>query len=156
MHATRRSFTILAAASSLLAAAGTALATPKAPKAHHHNGKSLVGEKVKKNGKHEIGKKGANVVTIGVKEGKIAGMQVKHAKKGDLPVKKYKTAKTMARRDGIRYASYQRTQAQSLGTAYIGYAYLDEDGYEEIYWFPYEMIYDGDTGAVEYVPVYGA
>ena len=22
-----------------------------------------------------------------------------------------------------------------------------------IYWFPYEMIYDGETGAVEYVPL---
>jgi hypothetical protein len=154
MNPTRRSFAILAAASGLYAAAGTAIAAPKASKAHHHNGKNLVGEKVKKNGKHEIGKKGGNVVSIDVKEGKIAGMQVKHAKKGDLPVKKYKTAKKMAQREGVQYANYQLTQAQSLGTVYIGYAYIDEDGYEEIYWFPYEMIYDGDTGAVEYVPVY--
>jgi hypothetical protein len=25
-------------------------------------------------------------------------------------------------------------------------------GNEEIYWFPYDMILDGDTGAVKYVP----
>lgn len=151
MNPTRRSFTILAATTGLLAAAGAAIA---APKARHHNGKKLVGDKIKKNGKHEIGKKGGNVVSIDVKEGKVAGLHVKHAKKGELPVKKYKTSKKMAQRDGVQYANYQLTQAQSLGTVYIGYAYIDEDGYEEIYWFPYEMIYDGDTGAVEYVPVY--
>ena len=55
---------------------------------------------------------------------------------------------------GIHYASFQLAQAYSLGTTYIGYAYIDEDGYEEIYWYPYEMIYDGETGAVDYVPVY--
>ena len=25
-------------------------------------------------------------------------------------------------------------------------------GDEVIYWFPYDMIYDGDTGAIEYIP----
>ena len=39
-----------------------------------------------------------------------------------------------------------------MGTTYIGYAYIDDNGDEQIYWWPYEMIYDGDTGAVEYVP----
>jgi hypothetical protein len=40
---------------------------------------------------------------------------------------------------------------QDMGTVYIGYAYTDEYGNEEIYWFPEEMIEDLDTGAVEYV-----
>ena len=44
-------------------------------------------------------------------------------------------------------------QTQDLGMTYIGYSYFDEYGDEYIYWFPYEMIYDGDTGAVEYVPL---
>ena len=39
-----------------------------------------------------------------------------------------------------------------MGTTWIGYAYIDDNGDEQIYWWPYEMIYDGDTGAVEYVP----
>ena len=60
----------------------------------------------------------------------------------------------MARAEGMQYVGYQLAQAQSLGAVYIGYAYVDDYGYEEIYWFPYEMIYDGDTGALEYVPVY--
>jgi len=29
---------------------------------------------------------------------------------------------------------------------------VDDFGNEEIYWFPYDMILDGDTGAVEYIP----
>jgi hypothetical protein len=36
---------------------------------------------------------------------------------------------------------------------YIGYSYIDDQGNEEIYWFPAEEIYDADTGAVEYVPL---
>ena len=36
---------------------------------------------------------------------------------------------------------------------YIGYAYYDDYGDEQIYWFPVDMIYDGDTGAIEYVPI---
>ena len=60
----------------------------------------------------------------------------------------------MAQTYGFQQASLQLAQAQSLGTVYIGYAYYDEYGDEVIYWFPYEMIYDGDTGAVEYIPIY--
>ena len=37
-------------------------------------------------------------------------------------------------------------------SVYIGYSYVDEYGEAETYWFPYDMIVDGDTGAVEYVP----
>jgi hypothetical protein len=43
-------------------------------------------------------------------------------------------------------------QETDMGTVYIGYSYIDDDGNEEIYWFPAEEIVDGDTGAVEYVP----
>jgi hypothetical protein len=60
----------------------------------------------------------------------------------------------MAQTDGLQYVSYLLAQAQYLGTTYIGYAFVDEYGVEEIYWFPYDMILDGDTGAVEYVAAY--
>jgi hypothetical protein len=46
-------------------------------------------------------------------------------------------------------------QTQYLGVTWIGYSYIDDYGDEVIYWFPYDMIYDGDTGAVEYVPAEG-
>ena len=121
----------------------------------HHSGKDKLGAKIKQNGNHVIEKHGNNTVSVDVKDGKVAGMQVKHSKKGDVPVKKYKTTKKMASSNTIQLVAYgtMLAQAYSLGTVWIGYAYIDDYGYEEIYWYPYEMIYDGDTGAVEYVPL---
>ena len=46
-----------------------------------------------------------------------------------------------------------RCYLEQPGTVYIGYAYYDDYGDEQIYWYPYEIIYDGDTGAIEYVPL---
>lgn len=148
----------------LLAAGDAASAGPKGGKGkgkgkhEHHNGMQLVGGKIKTNGHHVIHQKGDYTTSVEVKDGKVAGVHVKHAKKGDIPVKKYKTNKKMAQRrgvvqaDGFQYASF--LQYQDLGTVYIGYSYVDEYGDEVIYWFPYSMILDGDTGAVEYVPEY--
>ena len=153
MYRKRRLLTTSAVALGILALVDGAVAADKA-KHHHQNGKQLIGEKIKTNGNHVLNKKGEHTVSVDVKNGKIAAFHVKHAKKGDIPVKKYKTDKKMARADGLQYASLLLVQAQSLGTVYIGYAYIDEYGNEEIYWFPYEMILDGDTGAVEYIPIY--
>jgi hypothetical protein len=123
-------------------------------KAHHNNGSKLLGGKIKTNGKHVLEKRGPHTVSVDVKDGKIAGLQVKHATKGELPVTKYKTAKKMAAAGGIYRASYMQVQDQYLGTTYIGFAYYDEYGDEYIYWYPYDMILDGDTGAIEYIPAY--
>ena len=164
MNPNRRLFTAGLAALGASALAGSALAAGKdddkaqgkgkGGKAKHKNGKQLLGDKIKKNGKHVLETSGPNTVSVDVKDGKIAGMNVKHSKKGELPVTKYKTKTKMASASVMQYASMQHVQLQDLGTVYIGYAYYDEYGYEEIYWYPYEMIYDGDTGAIEYVPVY--
>jgi len=122
----------------------------------HQNGKDLVGEKVKKDGKHEFHKNGKHTAFVNAKGGKITGVTVTHSEKGNVPVKKYKTNKKMAGTStiGIQPVSFVLAQAYDLGTTWIGYAYYDDFGYEYIYWFPYEMIYDGDTGAVDYVPLY--
>lgn len=121
-------------------------------KAHHKNGKQLLGANAKSNGHHVLEQKGDVTASIEIRDGKVAGMQAKHAKKGDLPVKKYKSTQKMARLDPIGGEPRLMTvQDEYLGTIYIGYSYIDDDGYEEIYWFPYDMIYDGDTGAIEYV-----
>ncbi len=129
----------------------------KAKKAKHHNGKNLVGDKIKQNGKHKFHDHGKHTAFVNVKNGKIAGVEVTHSEKGQVPVKKYKTNKKMADAStgGLQRASFVLAQAQSLGNTWIGYAYIDDYGEEVIYWFEYEMILDGDTGAVEYVPVYG-
>ena len=123
-------------------------------KAEHQNGKQLLGDNIKSNGNHVIDKKGDYTASVEVKDGKIAGVHVRHAKKGDVPVKKYKTNKKMAQADGPRYknAAFLLPQDQYLGTTWIGYSYVDAYGVETIYWFPYDMILDGATGAIEYVP----
>src|SRR5947208_6133419 len=126
----------------------------KPTKAKHHNGKDLVGDKIKTNGHHVIDKNGDYTAAVDVQGGKIAGMKVNHATKGDIPVKKYKTTKKMARVNGLQHAAFVQVQSTYIGTTYIGYSYVDEYGTEVIYWYPYDMILDGDTGAVEYVPAY--
>ena len=130
-----------------------AIAAPKGGKAkqNHHGGKAMLGEKVKKTGTHQLDRHGKHTISVDVKDQKIAGFHVKHDTKGDVAVKKYKSTKKMASIEGA--PSETQPADTDLGTTWIGYAYIDDDGYEEIYWFPYEMILDGDTGAVDYVPL---
>jgi hypothetical protein len=122
---------------------------------HHHDMKQLLGEKAKQDGRHEIDHKGKYTTSVEVKGGKIAALHVKHAEKGEIPVKKYKTHRKMVQTGGgnLVYVSYRLAQLQDLGTEYIGYAYVDEYGNEEIYWVLVEEVYDGDTGAIEYIPL---
>lgn len=140
---------------------GKGQAKEKGKGRHHHlSGQQLLGDKIKTNGNHVFHRNGKYAATASVRDGKITGVSVKHSEKGDVPVTKYKTNKKMAARtveaDGISLASYHHgvlAQIQDLGTTYIGYAYTDEYGDQYIYWFPVEMIYDGDTGAIDYVPL---
>jgi len=122
---------------------------------HHHDGKQLVSDKLKQDGHHDIDHKGKYTASVEVKGGKVAAFHVKHSEKGNIPVKKYKTHKKMAQAavPHVMYASFQLAQMQDLGTEYIGYSYIDDDGNEEIYWYPVEEIYDGETDAIEYVPL---
>ena len=100
MNHQRRLFTVSVAALGLSAIVSGAGAADKdngkgkdkgKGKANHQNGKQLLGEKLKTNGKHVLRKKGAHTASVEVKDGKIAGMKVKHDKKGDVAVTKYKT-----------------------------------------------------------------
>jgi hypothetical protein len=86
-----------------------------------------------------------------VRNGKIATFKVQHETRGNIAVKKYKSRQKMASLEG---ADPRSVPAQTdVGTVYIAYAYVDDDGNEEYYWFPYAEILDGDTGAVDYVPL---
>src|SRR5260370_15486329 len=149
MNCIQRLFAVVIVVLGLFAVADSAFA---AAKPNHHNGKQLLGENIKTNGNHVIDKKGPYTTSVEVKDGKIAGVHVKHEKKGEVPVKKYKSNKQMAMASGYPYASFLFVQDQYLGTVYIGYSFIDDYGVEQIYWFPYDMILDGATGAVEYVP----
>ena len=129
------------------------LASPAvaAPKQSHHNGQALLGAKIRTNGNQVIDKKGKFTVSAEVKDGKVAGVHVKHATKGDVQVTKYKTNKKMVALDGPLFASL--ALPQDLGITYIGYSYIDDYGNEQIYWFPYDMVIDPVTGAVDYIPM---
>ena len=166
-----RFLTIGFAVAGLLVADGSAFAQPKdkdqtpkgadakaskAKKHKHLSGKEMVGDKIKKDGNHKIHDNGKFSASVTASKGKISGVKVKHADKGDVPVTKYKTTKKMAQgpTNGIYLASLAFAQDEYLGTVWIGYAYYDDYGYEVIYWFPYDMILDGDTGAIEYYEAY--
>jgi hypothetical protein len=133
-------------------------ANPSKEKKPHKNfsGKDLVGDNIKTNGTHKIHENGKFATFVNVSNGKIAGVNVKHADRGDVPVTKYKTTEKMAQglTSGVQLASLVFAQSQYVGTLWIGYAYTDDFGYEVIYWFPYDMILDGDTGAIDYYPAY--
>jgi hypothetical protein len=138
-----------------LLAIGSVAFAAAAKKQNHHDGHKLVAAKLKTDGHHDIEKKGHYAASIESKGGKIAAFHVVHDTRGAIPVKKYKTRKKMAQATGshLTYASFALPQDTDMGTVYIGYSYVDDDGNEEIYWFPAEEIVDGDTGAVEYVPL---
>jgi hypothetical protein len=157
-----RLFATTLAVVSMIAGVGPAYAKAKAKtKApHQHSGQRLLGDKIHTNGPHVIDKVGKHTVSVVVKDGKIAGFKVKHSEKGDVLVKKYKTKTTekLGQAGGtvMSFASYSPTllaQSEDLGWTWIGYSFIDDYGYEQIYWFPYDMVYDGDTGAILYIPV---
>jgi hypothetical protein len=138
-----------------LLAIGSVAFAVAAKKQNHHDGKQLVAAKLKTDGHHDIDKKGRYTSSVETKGGKIAAFHVVHDTKGNIPVKKYKTNKKMVQATGshLTYASFALAQGEDMGTVEIGYSYVDDDGNEEIYWFPAEEILDPDTGAVEYVPL---
>ena len=161
MNHTRRKLSVTVALSGLLGFTKIGFAQksnkdadkPKGKgKAKHKNGKDLLGDKIKTNGRHKISQDGPHEISVDVKDGKIAAFHAKHDKKGEVPIKKYKTSKKMASLDAPTHSAI--VTVQYMGTTYIGYAYYDDYGDEVIYWYPYDMIYDGDTGAIEYVAAY--
>ena len=146
----------------LIAMPGTALPQSKkdgmekkAKQHKHHNGKDLLGAKLKKGGEHKIHAKGKHSTFVKVSNGKVTGIRVHHADKGDLPVTKYKSKKKVAEASdsGFQTVSFTVAQLDYLGWTWIGFSYIDDYGDEIIYWFPYDMVYDSDTGAIEYIPI---
>jgi len=124
-------------------------------KQEHKSGKSLLGDKIKQNGKHKLETHGKNTASANVKDGKVTGVDVQSSDGANVPVTKYKTNQKMAVNGGSRYqlASLGLAPGQQyVDTVYIGFAYIDEYGDEVIYWFPYDMVYDPYTGAIDYYP----
>jgi len=97
---------------------------------HHLNGKDLLGDRIKKNGKHKIHTTGKNVdVFAEVNNRKVtaAGMQVKKVKS------RQKLAETTP---GITLASMQLAQADVY---YYGY-WVYDDLTDTYIWFPADYV----------------
>jgi hypothetical protein len=122
-------------------------------KHNHHGGHDKVSKTdLKKDGNHSIGKVGKHSVSIDTKGGKITKFHAKHDTKGEVAVKKYRSHKKMAELEGNASDGIPAQQVDE-GTVWVAYAYVDDDGNEEYYWYEAEEIYDGDTGCVDYVPL---
>ena len=126
------------AAATTLDASRTAFAKEK----HHLNGKDLLGENIKKNGKHKIHTTGKKVdVYAEVKNGKVTGVTA-----AGMQVKKVRSRQKFAETTpGITLASMQLAQADVY---YYGY-WVYDDLTDTYIWFPADyVIVDGSW--VEY------
>src|SRR5213593_3026667 len=97
--------------------------------------------------------KGSHTVSVEIKDGKVA-VHVRHAKKWRNAGQEVQSTRPGGIWPGRMASSTHRTNWPKLST-WVRRASAtptwDEYGVEDIYWFPYDMILDGDTGAV-YVP----
>jgi len=128
-----------------------------AKKHQNMSGKELLGNKIHENGQHKIHDHGKFSAFANVKNGKVAGVNVKHADKGDVKVTKYKTTNKSAQPPtsmGWHLISEAYAQDLYVDTIWIGFAYIDDFGEEIIYWFPVGMVLDGETGAIVYYAAY--
>jgi len=125
---------------SMVLAGGVALAKNQ----HHNNGHNLLGAKLNQNGKHEVGKIGANAVTAEVNNKKVVNMSA-----GNLPAKKVKSNKKMADVEfgGVKIAANGEIQlAQGVD---VSYGYCFDSGLDEYcYWYPASDVVLTDTWIV--------
>ena len=135
----------LLASAGAVAAAGASFA--KNP-AHHLNGHNLLGEKLKQNGKHQVGKIGKETVLAEVSNGKVTGMSA-----GGLVATKVKTNKKMASSTSanFRLVGYGDLKLAQISDVYYGYCF--DDGVDiYYYWYPASDVVVTDVW-VEYVAV---
>ena len=147
---TRRGVLGLLASASVFATSGVALAKQE----HHKSGHSLLGAKLKENGKHQIDKIGNASVSAEVNNGKVLAMVATDPQKGPLPVRKVKSRKKMAALDGPAIMQTSADGTVNLaqdGTIY--YAWCFDDGVDLwCYWYPADVVIV-DAGWTEYGPV---
>ena len=120
----------------------------------NHSGKAALGEKLKQDGKHAVGKFKDKTVTAEVKAGKVVNMAA-----GDMQAKRVRTKTKMAAwedQGGIIRAAW--TPAAGLQLAqyeeyYYGYCF--DDGYDfECYWYPASEVDYQDYTWDDYDPYY--
>ena len=139
----RRVVLSLLASASAVAASGTALAKKK----NQHNGHALLGDKIKKNGKHKLHKAGKVDVSAEVTNGKVVGLTASDPAKGNLQVRKAKSRQKLA--EASPDLVENRVQLAQTTVVYY-YGYWFDDGVDDwYYWFPAEVVIVDETW-VEY------
>ena len=134
----RRTALGIIASAATIGASCVALAKQK----HHLNGNALLGDKIKKNGKHKIHTAGKADVFAEVNNGKVIGVSAV-----GMQVKKVKSRQKLAETTpGLILASMQLAQTDVY---YYGYWVYDEfDDY--YYWFTADIVIV-DATWVDYV-----
>ena len=133
----RRTILTLVAAASLGITSGMAIAK----NVHHNNGHNALGEKIHKNGKHEIGKIGSNSVVAEVSNDKVVAMSA-----GSLPVQKVKSSKKMAGADATQVAANGPIKLAQMSD-YYGYCF-DTGIDTSCYWYPATDVIVTDTWTI--------
>ena len=147
----RRTVLNLIVSSTALTFAGVAFA-----KSHNHkNGHSLLGNKLKQNGRHQLDKAGQATVSADVNNGKVTALSATHPQKGNLPARKVKSRKKMAdiepTRVRVAAAVNDAGSVQLVQMVEYYYAWCFDDGIDEYcYWFPADVVIV-DAGWVEYM-----
>lgn len=130
----------LVASIGTVAASGAALAKKKKK---HHNARALLGDRIKKNGKHKLHTAGKIDVSVDVNNGKVVGLTAAHPGKGNLPVRKVKSRQKLAEADpAVILAGMQLAQASDW---YYAYWFVDDDEDDWYYWFTADVIIVDDS-----------
>src|SRR5215471_7644495 len=121
----------------------TTAGTTAAKNAHHRNGESLLGAKLKQNGRHQIDKAGQAAVSADVNNGKVTAMSANHPQKGNLPARKVKSAQKLAEMEPERIRVAANANDMQLAQAAVYYAWCFDDGLDEYcYWYPSDVVVD--------------
>jgi hypothetical protein len=123
-------------------------------KHQHKNGQSLLGAKLKQNGRHEIDKAGQATVSAEVNNGKVTAMSANHPQKGSLPARKVKSRQKMAEIEplGVRVAANVEGAQLAQTIVYTSYGWCFDEGLDVYcYWYPADAVIV-DASWVEFVP----
>ena len=112
---------------------------------HHKNGQSLLGAKLKQNGRHQIDKAGQATVSADVNNGKVTAMSANHPQKGNLPARKVKSSQKLVEMEPKRIHVAANAEDVQLAQAAVYYAWCFDDGLDEYcYWYPADVfVVDG-------------
>jgi hypothetical protein len=125
---------------------------------NHHNGHSLIGDKLKTDGKHVLHTNGDHTAHAHVMKGKIAKVEVAHKTKGAVKVTPYTSTKKLHANAGPgvehHFVGFDPNAIEDEcggAIAFIGWGYT-VNGVVIIYWFPVTIVVGVPVGAVVYTP----